>query len=169
MFECLPNKGHRLLAELEKSYQVKIVTQNIDNLHERAGSGSVLHLHGELDKARSSADPNLVYTIGNKEIQWGEKCEKGSQLRPFVVWFGEEVPAMEEAIKTVESADILLIIGTSLNVYPAAGLLHHAPDHCPVFLIDPNPPTPLPKKITVIEKGASEGLAEFTDELKKLN
>jgi NAD-dependent deacetylase len=166
MFACEPNKGHMLLAGLEEKFDVRIVTQNIDNLHERAGSTHVLHLHGELTKARSSSDPSLVYEIGNKAIKIGEKCEKGSQLRPFIVWFGEEVPKLEEAVQLVESADILCIIGTSLNVYPAAGLLHYAPTCCPIYLIDPNPPSGLLKKIHVIAKGAGEGVAKFIKEMK---
>jgi len=167
MFNCEPNKGHLLLAALEERYDVRIITQNVDNLHERAGSTQVLHLHGELTKARSSVDSHLIYTIGDKEIKLGEKCEKGSQLRPFIVWFGEEVPAMEEAIQITESADILCIIGTSLNVYPAAGLLHHAPYRCPVWLIDPNPPAGLSRGIKVISKGAGEGVEEFIREIER--
>ena len=167
MSGCEPNRGHLMLAGLEKNFIVQIITQNIDNLHERAGSARVLHLHGELTKARSSVDPSLVYTIGDKEIKFGDKCEKGSQLRPFIVWFGEEVPAMEAAIHAVESADILCIIGTSLNVYPAAGLLHHAPAGCPVWLIDPNPPSGLSKKVMVIAKGAGEGVAEFIRKIEQ--
>ena len=162
MYACQPNKGHLLLADLEKYFKVQIITQNIDNLHEMAGSTSVLHLHGELSKARSSVDSSLVYTIGNKDIKMGESCEKGSQLRPFIVWFGEEVPAMAEAVSMVESADILCIIGTSLNVYPAAGLLHYAPYGCPVYLIDPNPPSSLPRRVKVIAKGAGDGVGEFS-------
>lgn len=165
MYSCEPNKGHQLLAELETSLEVKIITQNVDNLHERAGSTSVLHLHGELSKVKSSADPSLIYTIGDKEIKMGDKCEKGSQLRPCIVWFGEEVPAMSDAIQIVESADILCIIGTSLNVYPAAGLLHYAPSGCPIFLIDPNPPSGLPHRIQVIAKGAGEGVEELIGKL----
>ena len=161
MFDCQPNKGHLLLAGLEKSFDVQIITQNVDNLHERAGSTHVLHLHGELTKARSSMYPSLVYNIGDKEIKIGDKCEKGSQLRPYIVWFGEEVPAMEQAVPIVESADILCVIGTSLNVYPAAGLLHYAPPGCPVYLIDPNPPLHLPGNVRVIAKGAGEGVEEF--------
>ncbi len=161
MFSCEPNKGHLLLAELEKHFEVRIITQNIDNLHEKAGSSHVLHLHGELTKARSSIDPSLVYTIGNKEIHLGEKCAKGSQLRPHIVWFGEAVPAMDEAIPLVESADILCVIGTSLNVYPAAGLLNYASAGCPIFLIDPAPPSDLPRRVKVIAKGAGEGVATF--------
>lgn len=166
MFQCEPNKGHFLLAELEKQFDVRVITQNIDNLHEKAGSTHVLHLHGELTKARSSIDPSLIYTIGNKEIKMGEKCEKGSQLRPHIVWFGEEVPALNEATQIVESADILCIIGTSLSVYPAAGLLHYAPPSCPVYLIDPNPPSMLPRRIKVIARGAGEGVEEFMNKLQ---
>ena len=168
MFACQPNRGHLLLAELEKEFEVRIITQNIDNLHEMAGSSSVVHLHGELSKARSSSDPSLIYTIGNRDIRLGEKCSKGSQLRPFIVWFGEEVPAMADAVPLVESANILCIIGTSLNVYPAAGLLHYAPHGCPVFLIDPNPPTDLPRRVQVIARGAGEGVEELSNQLRKL-
>jgi NAD-dependent deacetylase len=166
MYQCQPNKGHLLLTELEKTFKVRIITQNVDNLHERAGSKKVLHLHGELSKARSSVDSTLIYNIGDKEIKMGDKCEKGSQLRPFIVWFGEEVPAIEEAIPMVESADILCVIGTSLNVYPAAGLLHYSSHNCPIWLIDPNPPFDLPKRVNVITKGAGEGVAEFIEKLR---
>jgi NAD-dependent deacetylase len=166
MYACEPNQGHLLLAQMEKDFDVRIVTQNVDNLHERAGSTHVLHLHGELSKARSSVDPTLIYDIGNKAINPGDKCQKGSQLRPYIVWFGEEVPAMEEAVKIVESAEILCIIGTSLNVYPAAGLLHYAPYGCPVYLIDPNPPFDLPKRVQVIAKGAGAGVGEFIRRVK---
>jgi NAD-dependent deacetylase len=168
MHSCEPNKGHILLAGLENDFEVEIITQNVDNLHERAGSARVLHLHGELTKARSSIDPTLVYLLGDREIKLGDKCEKGSQLRPYIVWFGEEVPAINEAIKIVESAEILCIIGTSLNVYPAAGLLHYAPTGCPIFLIDPNPPSGISRKIEVIDKGAVEGVAVFIAKVKNL-
>ncbi len=166
MYSCEPNKGHMLLAGLENDYDVEIITQNVDNLHERAGSSKVLHLHGELTKARSSINPSLVYLLGDQEIKIGDKCEKGSQLRPCIVWFGEEVPAINEAIKIVESAEILCIIGTSLNVYPAAGLLHYAPSGCPIYLIDPNPPSGISRKIEVIAKGAGEGVAELIKRVK---
>lgn len=165
LIDAKPNNGHIGLAELEKDFNVKIITQNIDNLHERAGSTSVLHLHGELMKARSSVDPSLVYTLDHWEMKKGDKCEKGSQLRPHIVWFGEEVPAMEEAIPIIESADYLCVIGTSLNVYPAAGLIHYAPANIPVFLIDPNPPETLPKWVKVIAKGAGEGVADLCKRL----
>ena len=119
-----PNKGHLLLAELEHDFDVRIITQNVDNLHERAGSTHVLHLHGELTKARSTKDPSLIYTLIDPEMKIGDLCGKGSQLRPHIVWFGEEVPEMENAIKLDQSADILCIIGTSLNINPAAGLMN---------------------------------------------
>src|ERR1035437_4565135 len=153
LIDAKPNEGHIGLAELEKDFNVQIITQNIDNLHERAGSTSVLHLHGELMKARSSVNPSLVYTLDHWEMKMGDKCEKSSQLRPHIVWFGEEVPAMEEAISIIEAADYLCVIGTSLNVYPAAGLIHYAPQNIPVFLIDPNPPEALPGGVKVIAKG----------------
>jgi NAD-dependent deacetylase len=158
LISAQPNAGHIGLAELEKDFEVHIITQNIDNLHEKAGSTSVLHLHGELMKARSTKNPHLIYTLDHWEIKMGDTCELGSQLRPHIVWFGEEVPAMEEAIPLMESADIVCIIGTSLNVYPAAGLIHYAPTSAPVFLIDPNPPAALPKNVQVIPKGAGEGV-----------
>lgn len=140
VLEAEPNKAHYLLAELEKDYDVYIVTQNIDDLHERAGSTNVLHLHGEIKKSRSSVDINLVYDIEGWEIKMGEKCEKGSQLRPHIVWFGEPVPAMEEAIEITSQSDIFLVIGTSLQVYPAAGLIDYVPHEVAKYVIDPNLP-----------------------------
>ena len=168
MIESKPNRGHLLLAELEKNYDVQIITQNVDDLHERAGSTSVLHLHGELTKARSSIDPSLIYTLTDPEMKMGDKCAKGSQLRPHIVWFGEEVPAMAEAVPIVESADYLCVIGTSLNVYPAAGLINYAQAGTPVFLIDPNPPASLPRRVQVIAKGAGDGVEELIRRLAAL-
>ena len=168
MIESKPNRGHLLLAELEKNYDVQIITQNVDDLHERAGSTSVLHLHGELTKARSSTDPSLIYTLTDPEMKMGDKCAKGSQLRPNIVWFGEEVPAMAEAVPIVESADYLCVIGTSLNVYPAAGLINYAQAGTPVFLIDPNPPASLPRRVQVIAKGAGDGVEELIRRLSAL-
>lgn len=167
MYGCKPNKGHLLLAELEKDFDVQIITQNVDNLHEVAGSRKVLHLHGELSKARSSIDPDLVYTIGNKPIQPGDLCEKGSQLRPYIVWFGEEVPAIPEAIEMVEGADIVCIIGSSLSVYPAAGLIRYARAGAPLYLIDPRPPLDLPFRIKVIAMGAGMGIEQLVKLLKQ--
>jgi NAD-dependent deacetylase len=133
-----PNGAHKDLAELQNQYDVQIITQNIDNLHERAGSQKVLHLHGELNKARSSRDENYLIDITGKDLHLGDLCPKGSQLRPHIVWFGEAVPAMEEAIRLTSQAEIFIVIGTSLNVYPAAGLLDYAPQNCKLYLIDPN-------------------------------
>lgn len=167
-FEAKPNQGHIGLADMEKDFKVSIITQNVDDLHERAGSSSVLHLHGELSKVHSSIDPNLIYTLSseNPEIHLGDKCEKGSQLRPYIVWFGEAVPMMEKAIPIVQSADILVIIGTSLNVYPAAGLLAYVRPNIPVYLIDPNNVNTSRQGIHFIQKGASEGVVELRNLLK---
>ena len=137
VISALPNEAHRSLVKLEQQYDVHIITQNIDDLHERAGSTKVLHLHGEIRKARSSLDPSLIYVIDGWELKIEEKCEKGSQLRPHIVWFGEMVPAMSEAELITQSADIFIIIGTSLEVYPAANLVEHASDVIPKFLVDP--------------------------------
>ena len=126
---ALPNKAHQALVELESKFRVTIITQNVDDLHERAGSTNVFHLHGELTKVRSTLNPQLIYDWGYKALNEGDKCEKGSQLRPHIVWFGEYVPAIEKAIRITRSADYLLIVGTSLLVYPAASLIHDAPHH----------------------------------------
>lgn len=161
-----PNTGHYGLAELEKDFDVHIITQNIDNLHERAGSSNVMHLHGELMMARSTADESLLYPLTPEkwEIKLGDLCEKGSQLRPHIVWFGEAVPMISEAAKLCEEADIFVIIGTSMNVYPAAGLLQYVKSDTPVYLIDPKEVHTYRSDIHFIQKGASEGVKE----LKKL-
>jgi NAD-dependent deacetylase len=165
---CKPNEGHLGLADLEKHFDMHIITQNVDNLHERAGSTKVLHLHGELTKARSTADPSLVYDIGYKDINPGDLCEKGSQLRPYIVWFGEAVPMMDEAVKITSTADIFVVIGTSLNVYPAAGLIDYAPEKAKLFLIDPNEVyVSGNRKVEVIRKGASEGVKVLAERLLK--
>jgi NAD-dependent deacetylase len=132
-----PNDGHKALVDLEKNYDVTIITQNIDDLHERAGSSRVIHLHGELLKVRSTLDESLVYDWCTDLIS-GDKCDRGSQLRPHIVWFGEMVPMIELAQRIAAEADIFIVIGTSLVVYPAAGLLYHAPQHSRKFLIDPH-------------------------------
>ena len=168
MMASHPNQGHLLLAELEQKFEVQIITQNVDDLHERAGSSHVLHLHGELTKARSSQDPALIYPLDDPEMKMGDLCSEGSQLRPHIVWFGEEVPQMENAIKITQSADILCVIGTSLNVYPAAGLINYAPRDIPVFLIDPNPPGHLPGRIRVIPEKAGKGVALLIEELNNV-
>lgn len=137
IIESSPNQAHYMLAELEEHFELTVITQNIDDLHERAGSTEVLHLHGEIRKARSSDHPQLVYPLAADRLLLGDTCEKGSQLRPHVVWFGEAVPAMAEAEQCLREADLLLVIGTSLQVYPAAGLVTWAPDDLPKLIIDP--------------------------------
>lgn len=166
LYGCKPNKGHFGLAELERDFDVEIITQNIDDLHEQAGSSKVLHLHGELKKARSSVDPLLVYDMNGWELKFGEKCEKGSQLRPHVVWFGEPVPAINEAMQIAEQADIFVIVGTSMNVYPAAGLLNYVKPEVPVFCIDPNP-VHLYSNITFIKEKAGTGVVKLLSLLKE--
>lgn len=164
LLEVVPNRGHELLAALEEKYDVTIVTQNVDNLHERAGSTKVIHLHGELMKACSSREPNngdYVMTLDRDkmDIQLGDLAADGSQLRPYIVWFGEAVPKIEEAIEALPGIDTFVIIGTSLNVYPAAGLLHYVGRNVPVYLIDPNDVNlPAGCQVTLIRKVASEGV-----------
>lgn len=142
LLQVKPNRGHELVAELEKYFNVTVITQNVDNLHERAGSSHVIHLHGELTKVTSTLQPNNSNYIKELkpeefEVKIGDLAADGSQFRPFIVWFGESVPMIEKAIEYVETADVFLIIGTSLNVYPAAGLLNYVPRDVPVYLIDP--------------------------------
>lgn len=167
LLEVEPNRGHQLLADMEKYFQVMVITQNVDNLHERAGSSDVIHLHGELTKVTSTWQPNNPKYIKELvpeeyEVKIGDLAADGSQLRPFIVWFGESVPMIEKAIGYCENADIFLIIGTSLNVYPAAGLLNYVPAHVPVYLIDPNDvPIASGRKVYVIQKGASDGMEEL--------
>ena len=168
-----PNEGHKLIAELESDYEVVVVTQNVDDLHERAGSTNVIHLHGELMKATSTRVPNdlrQVRTLTEEdiEINIGDRADDGSQLRPYIVWFGEAVPMMDDAIKTLRDADIFIIIGTSLNVYPAAGLLNYVPAGVSVYLIDPNEVNIAGnRRLTVIRSGASEGMRKITSLLKE--
>ena len=168
LLDVKPNRGHELVAELEKHFHVTVITQNVDNLHERAGSTEVIHLHGELTKVTSSFQPNNPNYIKELkpeeyEVKIGDKASDGSQLRPFIVWFGEAVPMIETAIDYCEKADIFLIIGTSLNVYPAAGLLNYVPAGVPVYLIDPNHVAIVSgRKVHVIQKGASAGMEEFS-------
>ena len=173
LLDVKPNQGHILCAELEKYFDVTVVTQNVDNLHERAGSHHIIHLHGELTKVCSSYNPNDPRYIRELrpeefEVKMGDKAGDGSQLRPFIVWFGEAVPEIETAVKFVEQADIFVIIGTSMNVYPAASLLYYVPSNAQVYLIDPkdvNINTRRP--ITHIKKGASEGMKELLATLVK--
>lgn len=167
LLEVVPNRGHKLLAGLERDFKVTVVTQNVDNLHERAGSTNVIHLHGELTKVTSSRNPNdprciRELTPEQYEVKMGDLAADGTQLRPFIVWFGEAVPLIEKAVDEVMEADVFVIIGTSLNVYPAAGLLHYVRPGVPVYLIDPKEvAVPANRKVHVIRKGASEGMEEL--------
>ena len=138
VLEASPNAAHKAIVELEKKYDVTVITQNVDDLHERAGSKKVIHLHGEIRKSRSTYDPNLIYNIKGWELNPGDRCEQGSQLRPHIVWFGEMVPEMTRAAEITATADVLITVGTSLNVYPAAGLVHAAPKGSKLYVIDPN-------------------------------
>ena len=167
LLETAPNQGHLGLVELEKYYDVRIVTQNVDDLHERAGSSHILHLHGELRKVRSTADPDLIYDLEGWELKEGDLCEKGSQLRPHIVWFGEAVPAIEEAAEIVSTAGILVVIGSSLNVYPAAGLINYAPEGVPIFVIDPNEVSiPGSSQVKVIAEPAGTGVRKLIEALE---
>ncbi|WP_297089027.1 NAD-dependent deacylase [uncultured Draconibacterium sp.] len=168
LFAAEPNGGHFGIAELEKWFDVHVVTQNVDNLHERAGSTKVLHLHGELMKARSTVDPFLVYELDHWALDPGDLCEKGSQLRPHIVWFGEGVPEIPRAIKVVQQADILVVIGTSLAVYPAASLVNYVKRNTPVFVIDPNRPEVYNENVSYIEKKAELGVRILKEKLEKL-
>lgn len=162
-----PNKGHKAIALLEEKFDVVVVTQNIDNLHERAGSTNVIHLHGEILKSQSTVDAKLIYECEG-DILIGDKCEKNSQLRPFIVWFNEAVPMIEIAAKEVSLADIFIIVGTSLQVYPAAGLINYIHPTVPKFLVDPNvPDVSYVRNITCIAKKGSEGLPQIVEALLK--
>lgn len=166
LLEAKPNKAHIGIAELEKWFEVNVITQNVDDLHERAGSKNVLHLHGELKKVRSTLDPGLVYELEGWELKIGDKCEKGSQLRPHIVWFGETVPEMSNALPLVQKADILVVVGTSLAVYPAAGLVHYVKPDVPVFVIDPDMPDIYIKNVVRIEQVATKGIEILKQKLE---
>lgn len=158
VLKATPNGGHFTLAKMEECFEVNIVTQNVDDLHERAGSSNVLHLHGELVKSRSTVDPNGVYEIEGAELNLGDLCQLGSQLRPHVVWFGEAVPMIDPAVAIVRKADLVIIVGTSMQVYPAAGLINYARSDVPIHLIDPNPPEISMPNLHLHSMGAVEGL-----------
>lgn len=168
LFEVEPNAGHFGIAELEKWFNVTVITQNVDDLHERAGSSNVIHLHGELRKVRSTFDENLIYTLDGWELKMGDKCEQGSQLRPHIVWFGEAVPAFYEAIPVVEKADVLVVIGTSLAVYPAAGLVNYAKPGANIFVVDPIRPETTVYNAVYIDEKASVGIEILKQKLEKL-
>ena len=164
--EVKPNNAHLILAEMEKYFDVTIITQNVDDLHEQGGSSKVIHLHGELFKSRSTLDPELVYDIEGWEIKLGDKCEKGSQLRPHIVWFGEMVPMMEHAVEETLTAEIFLVVGTSLQVYPAAALLDYVEKDVPKFVVDPNMPTMIPlDNLFLIKEKATEGMEQVKKQL----
>ncbi|MGB6093716.1 MAG: NAD-dependent deacylase [Moheibacter sp.] len=160
--EVQPNSAHNYLKGLEKKYEVTVITQNVDDLHERAGSSNVIHLHGELLKSRSEDDDSLIYDCLG-DISLGDRAEDGAQLRPHIVWFGEMVPMLDKAVKVVEDCDIMLVIGTSLMVYPAASLIHYQSFDKPIYLIDPDRMIVVPKfpNLTVIQKIASEGVKDL--------
>lgn len=164
-----PNEAHFLVAELQKHFDVQVITQNIDDLHERAGSKKVLHLHGEIMKGRSTAKQELVYELKHWEIKAGDVCEVGSQLRPHIVWFGEAVPEMDKASELAEKADIFITIGTSLNVYPAANLINVIEGHIPKFLVDPGDfNLDYIKNLTIIKATAVEGMKVLSKKLNEL-
>ena len=166
--EVAPNEAHLELARLEQDYEVTIITQNVDNLHERAGSTNVMHLHGELSKCRSTADESLVYDMDGWELKWGDVCEKGAQLRPHIVWFGEMVPMIEPAAKITSTADIFMIVGTSLQVYPAAGLINYTNPGIPKFLIDPNASeSGNSEDIKIYQQPATSGVKQVADYIRE--
>ena len=167
LFAVKPNDGHRQLVRLEEKYDVHIITQNIDNLHEQSGSTNVLHLHGLLTQARSDRDDNLIINIGDRDIHLGDKAPDGAQLRPHIVWFGEAVPNIEPAAELCEKADYFVVVGTSMNVYPAAGLIHYVPRTSPCYLVDPKA-VPISRPITIFQEKAGTGVKKVVDELLAL-
>jgi NAD-dependent deacetylase len=163
---ALPNVGHKTIADLEKHFDVTVITQNVDNLHEKAGSTNIIHLHGELFRSRSTIDDSLTYDVIGWELKTGDKCEKGSQLRPDIVWFGEMVPLMDSAIAEVRSCDLFMIVGTSMVVYPAAGLINYASQDVPKYIVDPNmPDIPRIKNLYLYEEKGSTGVPKIANVL----
>ncbi|MFK7773728.1 MAG: NAD-dependent deacetylase [Saprospiraceae bacterium] len=168
LLEVNPNAGHEALVELEKKYDVYIVTQNVDDLHERAGSSNIIHLHGELTKVRSLGNEKLVYDW-RKDLLEGDFCEEGHQLRPHIVWFGEEVPMLQKAAEVVSQSDIVLVVGTSMQVYPAAGLVGIAPKYAPIIYIDPKPSLnyemKMAENLVTVAEVATTGVRKVVNEL----
>ena len=166
-FEAKPNQAHIIIAQLQEYFDVQVITQNVDDLHEKAGSKNVLHLHGKLSEAKSEHDDSFILELGNKEITFGDCCPNGHQLRPNIVWFGEMVPAIEEAIKLVSDTDIIVVVGTSLLVYPAASLVDYVSSNSRLFLVDPNPPSlaRISDEIDVIEENATTGMLKLKQKL----
>ncbi|HMN04693.1 MAG TPA: NAD-dependent deacylase [Flavobacteriales bacterium] len=170
LLDARPNAAHLAIAELERHFDVDVVTQNVDDLHERAGSTRVLHLHGELLKARSTVDPDLVVPINGPSLKLGDLCPLGSQLRPHIVWFGEEVPLLDDAAALVARADVLVVVGSSLQVWPAAGLVNAAPPHAQVHVVDPklpDSPATLGRKVTYWKEKASTGVPMLAHRLRE--
>lgn len=159
-----PNEGHKQLVRLEEKFDVQIITQNVDNLHEQAGSKNVLHLHGELTKGRSDRNPNLIVEVGDKDIVLGDKAPDGTQLRPHIVWFGEAVPNIEPAAEMCQEADIFIVVGTSMAVYPAAGLIHYVPRTAECYVVDPKE-VPVSRQVTFIKEVATKGVTELVNKL----
>lgn len=164
LFDAQPNEAHRQLVRLEQRYDVQIVTQNIDDLHERAGSKHVLHLHGELTKGRSDVHPDMIVDIGRRDIKLGDLAPDGTQLRPHIVWFGEAVPNIEPAAELCEQADIFIVVGTSMAVYPAAGLIHYVPRSARCYVVDPKE-VPVSRQVTFIKDVATRGVIQLVNNL----
>ncbi len=167
LLEVEPNGAHFAISDLEKNFEVSVITQNVDDLHERAGSSNVLHLHGELLKVRSTFDEDLILDWRD-DLVLGDLCEHQSQLRPHIVWFGEAVPLMEVAIRKVELSEIIIIVGTSMQVYPAAGLIQYAPVNSKIYFVDPNPALVSSERITVLADRATEGVPKVVKEIMGL-
>ncbi len=168
LFEAKPNAGHFGITQLQEWFNVHIITQNVDDLHELAGSTNVLHLHGELRKVRSTIDSSLIYTMDHWELKMGDCCALGSQLRPHIVWFGEAVSAIPQAVGIVQNADILVVIGTSLAVYPAASLVNYTKNETPIFVVDPGQPAIHKENVTWIQKKVGEGILDLKQKLNKM-
>ncbi|MCL4130325.1 UNVERIFIED_CONTAM: hypothetical protein GTU68_008638 [Idotea baltica] len=166
LLEVLPNQAHIDLAQLEQNFKVTIITQNVDDLHERSGSTNVIHLHGELTKVRSIGNPNDIQ-VWKTDLVMGDTCKKGHQLRPHIVWFGEDVPMIDKAVSVCETADVLIIVGTSMQVYPAASLMHYAPENAPTYFIDPKPNIESNKQVTVIAEKATIGVKKVIELINK--
>lgn len=167
VLNSLPNHTHKTLKDLEKHFDIRIITQNVDDLHERAGSTNILHLHGEIRKARSTINENIVIDIKGDELNIGDLCPAGSQLRPHIVWFGERVPNISKAVDLVKTADIFLVIGTGLKVYPAAGLIDYLPNKSKNFIIDPSDEFKMSNNFTHIQKSAVQGIKDFVELINK--
>jgi len=166
--QAKPNEAHRIIAELEKDFEVIVITQNVDDLHERGGSSKVIHLHGKLFESRSSMEPSLIYPVDGWELKLGDKCERGSQLRPNIVWFGELVPMMDIAIAIAATSDIFLVVGTSLVVYPAAGLVDFVPPGVPKYIVDPNiPEGRMDSDFHFIPEKATTGMRKFQELMQR--